>query len=277
MTKNKTNSEPLDSQAEHYHKLSIQVSLNGLSFCILDTIGKQLTLSHRVAFVSEVSPYDLHKELKEAFREKGVGDYNFSEVIAIHRNSLFSLVPQAFFDPEHLANYLKFNAKIYPTDHLDFDWVEGLESANVYVPFTNVNNYIYDLFGEFEFKHSATVLLETLLKLPSSGQGTICYVHLAEEQMDMALLDNRKLLFFNSFPCTSPTDFMYYLLFSLEQLGLDTDHVKLRLLGDTEEGDPVFEMASDYLENVSVFVPDSHPIAEGEPYESLDFTLINAL
>jgi hypothetical protein len=129
------------------------------------------------------------------------------------------LVPQAFFDPEHLANYLKFNAKIYPTDHLDFDRVEGLESANVYVPFTNVNNYIYELFGEFEFKHSATVLLETLLTLPSSGQGTICYVHMAEEQMDMAVLDNRKLLFFNSFPYTSPTDFIYYLLFSLEQLG----------------------------------------------------------
>lgn len=279
MTKKRTNNntEELERIQDPYHKLSIQVGLNGLSFCILDTIAKELILSHGVRFLKEVSPYDLLRELKDRLREQGVFDYSFSEVVAIHRNSLFSLVPKAFFDAEQLAHYLKFNAKIYPTDHLEYDWIQGMETANVYVPFANVNNYIFDRFGEFEFKHSATVLLETLLRLPSSGQGTVCFAHLAESQLDLVVFQNKKLLFFNSFWCTGAEDFMYYLLFAIEQLGLPTETFKLRLLGEPEEGGPIYEMASEFLENVSVFIPAEQHFPLVPEDESIDFTLIGAL
>ena len=278
MTKSKANNkEDLESIRDPYHKLSIQVGLNGLSFCVLDTIGKELVLSYGLRFMKEVSPYDLQRELKDRLREEGVFDYNFSEVVAIHRNTLFSLVPQAFFDEGQLAHYLKFNAKIYPTDHLEYDWIQGLETANTYVPFTNVNNYIFERFGAFEFKHSATVLLEILQKLPSAAQGAVCFAHLADGQMDLAVFRNKKFLFFNSYPYSGPEDFMYYLLFTIEQLGLDPETLKLRLLREPGEGDPVYEMASRYLEHVSVFVPSEAYFPMAVEDESIDFTLIGAL
>ena len=31
----------------------------------------------------------------------------------------------------------------------------------VYVPLVNVNNFIFDRFGSFEYKHSATIVLNT--------------------------------------------------------------------------------------------------------------------
>lgn len=276
MTKKENNSKP-DQVEDSYHKLSIQVGLNGLSFCILDTIGKKLALSHALRFNEELSPYELQRELKESLRSGGVLDFSFSEVITIHRNTLYSLVPQALFQPEEMANYLKFNAKILPTDHLDYDAIDGMDAVNVYVPFANVNNYVYDLFGEFEFKHATTILLETLLKLPGAGQETLCYVHLAEGQMDMAVFTGKKLRFFNSFQCGTHTDFMYYLLFSLEQLELQAGEVKLRLLGEVEEGDPYYEIASEFLENVSIFVPTGQPFPLTGAEDGIDFTLINSL
>ncbi|MBC2840222.1 DUF3822 family protein [Robiginitalea sp. SC105] len=277
MTKKETNSNRLGQKEDSFYKLSIQVSLNGLSFCILDTIGKRLALSHSLRFNEELSPYDLQRELRESLRVNGVLDFTFSEVIAIHRNALFSLVPQALFSEDDLANYLKFNAKILPTDHLDYDAIDGLDAMNVYVPFANVNNYLYDLFGEFEFKHTATVLLETLVKLPNSGTGEICYVHLAEGQMDMAVFTGKKLQYFNSFSCSNEADIMYYLLFALEQLQLDPSTIKLRLLGEVEEGDATYELASRYIENISIFVPSGHPFQFEGPEEGIDFTLINSL
>lgn len=257
--------------------MSIQVGLDGLSFCILDTIGNKLALSHARAFESQLDPYRLQQELREAFQEQGVLEYGFSEVVAIHRNLLFSLVPGALFDPAHLADYLKFNTRILPTDHLDYDPVDGLEITNVYVPFTNVNNYLYDLFGEFEFKHTATVLLETLLKLPSSGQGTIAYAHLADAQLDLAVFSQKKLRFFNSFSIDSETDFLYYLLFALEQLELEPATLKLRLLGEVEEGDPLFELAANYVADVSILAPAGGAFPLGTEEAGIDFTLINSL
>ena len=276
MTKKENNSD-LTAQENSYHKLSIQVSLNGLSFCVLDTISNTLTLSYSHRFDDPISPFDLHREVRQHLSDHGVLDYAFTAVIAIHRNTLFSLVPQPLFDPDQLANYLKFNAKILATDHLDYDLIQGLDTANVYVPFANVNNYLYDLFGEFEFKHSGTVLLETLVKLPSSRQGSLCYLHLAESQMDLALFSNKKLVFYNSFQIHSPEDALYFLLFTLEQLEMDSDTLKLRLLGEVQEGDPVYELCSEYLENVSLFVPPDSELTREGIQEGIDFTLINAL
>ena len=276
MTK-KENNKDLAAAENSYHKLSIQVSLNGLSFCILDTIANKLSLSHSLPFKREVSPFDLHREIRQSFREEGVLDYSFSEVIAIHRNALFSLVPLPLFQEEKLPDYLKYNAKILATDHLDFDVITGLDAVNVYVPFANVNNFLYDLFGEFEFKHSGTVLLETLIKLPSSRQGTICYVHLAESQMDLVVFANKKLFFYNSFAISSAEDVLYFLLFSLEQLNLDPESLRLRLLGEVTEEDRVYEFCSEYFENVSLFLPADTTLPLSGQEEGIDFTLINAL
>lgn len=259
-----------------YHKLSIQVSLSGLSFCVLDPHEQVLEIRFSERFPKPLTPFQLQQQLKERFLEKGILNYQFSEVLAIHDNLLFSLVPQALFDPEYLANYLKYNARMLPTDHLEYDTLSGLEVKNVYVPYTNVNNYLFDQFGEFEFKHSGTVLLETLFRLHGTSVETIGYIHLTADQMDIAIFEQKNLLFYNSFTITSDTDFLYYLLFSLEQLGENPEQFKLRLVGDITEKDSRFQLASTYFENISILLPGP-TYTQDNSESSIDFTLINTL
>ncbi|MBT8320565.1 MAG: DUF3822 family protein, partial [Eudoraea sp.] len=120
MTKKRINRETEDT-LEHYHKLSIQVSLNGLSFCVLDTIGNAIPLSKRIEFGKQLSPYEVLKELKSLIRSEGILDYQYSDVVVIHSNTLFSLVPKDLFNPEELANYLKFNVKMLANDLVVYD------------------------------------------------------------------------------------------------------------------------------------------------------------
>ncbi len=276
MTKKEINSKT-DLSEESYHKLSIQVSLNGLSFCILDTIANTISSSNRLSFGKELSPYEVQKELKDFLRENRVSDYNFSEVVVIHRNNLFSLVPKALFDKEELANYLKFNAKILANDHLEYDEIEGFDMVNVYVPFVNINNYIYDLYGEFSFMHNGTVMVQSLLNTHKNGKEPVGYVHVAEQQMDLAILTNKSLLFYNSFNFKTKEDFMYYLLFSLEQLKLDTQNVKIRLFGAVEEGDEIYTLCYEYIQHLAIFVPSNPALPLAEAEETIDFTVLNAL
>ena len=55
-------------------ELSIQVSLDGLSFCVLDTVGQSIALRHEHRFDSAVTPYRLQHELKE--RQKEMDKYH---------------------------------------------------------------------------------------------------------------------------------------------------------------------------------------------------------
>lgn len=276
MTKKATNNP--ENTLDSYHKLSIQVGLNGLSFCIFDTIGKNIPISQHLDFGKELSPYEMQKELKELLIANSIRDYQFSEVVVIHRNNLFSLVPKALFDRDELPNYLKFNAKILANDHIVYDEIDNYDLVNVYVPFVNINNFIYDLFGEFEFKHSGTVLVEALLNTQSNGKEPICYVHVAEQQMDITVLAQKKLQFYNSFPYATKEDFLYYLLFTLEQLKFDTSSVKLRLFGAITERDELYAICCEYIQHLSIFIPPAtnYPI-EDMDLEAIDFTVINAL
>jgi len=268
----------INNNIENYHKLSIQVSLNGLSFCIVDTIANTIKRFKRLNFGKELSPYETLKELKQLFRDSQVSDYSFTEVVVIHRNNLFNLVPKPLFDKAELANYLKFNVKILANDLVEYDEIDSYDLVNVYVPFVNINNYIYDLFGEFEFMHHGTIMVQSLLNSHSNGNEPICYVHVADKQMDITVLTQKQLLFFNSFQFITKEDFIYYLLFTLEQLKLNTETIKLRLFGSVDMGDELYNIAYEYIQHISLFIPPSDIYSTEElEKEVVDFTVLNAL
>ena len=276
---NETTNNILGNSNSEYNKLSIQVSLNGLSFCVLDTLSNTLVASERIRFKNELTPYAVQKEIKQLFEKNRIQEVKFSEVVVIHRNNLFSLVPKALFNKDELANYLKFNAKILANDHLEYDEINNLDLINVYVPFVNINNYIYDLFGSFEFMHHGTVLIQNLMNGYGNGNEPILYVHITEEQMDITVIQGKKLLLYNNFSFTAKEDFIYYLLFTMEQLRLDTETTKLKFFGDIEEGDDLYQLSHKYIKDISIFVP-AHTtfqhLAEFDN-ETIDFTLLNTL
>ena len=277
MTKKETN-KPSAETAETFNKLSIQVSLNGLSFCVADTISKKVLLQVKRNFGKELSPYEVQKELQDLMRENRVSDFGITETVVVHANKLFSLVPKPLFKKDELANYLKFNVKILANDFIDYDQIEGHELVNVYIPYVNINNYIFDLFGAFEFKHNATVLLESLLKSQVNGSGPVCYIHNTDRQMYVLVADRKKLLFYNSFDYQTKEDFIYYLLFTLEQLKLDPEQVSLRLFGQIEEGDALYKICYEFVRHISIFVPDyNYQPADEQSTAEMDYTVLSAL
>jgi len=268
--------QPIEHNA--FRKLSIQVSLNGLSFCVLDTITNKILAFEKVTFTVPSTPYLMLKELKAKLNQQGNIGRNFSEVVVIHKNNMFGLVPKPLFNKEELPNYLKFNAKIMANDLVAYDELPNQDIVNVYIPYTNINNYIFELFGEFEFKHSGTVLISTLMSQSRTIPEPTCYVQVSRKEMEMMVASDKRLLFYNQFEYKTKEDFLYFLLFSLEQLQIDLEKVQLKLFGSIEEGDPIFELCHQYIKNVSVFVPanTAFPLEELEN-ESIDFSILSSL
>ena len=261
-----------------FRKLSIQVGLNGLSFCVLDTISNEILAFERMEFQTSSTPYLMLKELKNILNQSETLGKDFSEVLVIHKNNLFSLVPKPLFHKEETPNYLKFNAKIMANDQIAYDEIPNQDIFNVYVPYTNVNNYIFDLFGEFEYKHSGTVLISMLLNQTKAASEPVCYVQVAKKEMEVAIISEKKLLFYNQFVYKTKEDFLYFLLFALEQLKIDLEKVLLKLFGHIEEDDDLYKLCHQYVRNTSVFVPANpyFPSVEMEN-QTIDFTVLGSL
>jgi len=273
----KATNKQIPNSTKEFHKLSIQVNLNGLSFCIVDSISDTIISSEILTFEEERTPYGLQKGLIALFEKHQMTKKKFSEVIVVHRNKLFSLVPKPLFDKTEMPNYLKFNTKILANDHIAYDELHSYDMINVYVPFVNVNNYIYDLYGEFVFKHSGTVMVESLLSSQNNTKAPICFVHVTHKQMEVTIIAQKKLLLYNSFDFNSKEDFIYYLLFAFEQLQLDTETTKLKLFGAIEEGDAIYDICYTYVKHISIFVPSTASYPMDLSKESIDFTVLNTL
>ena len=270
MTEKETNT----INSSEFDKLSIQVSLNGLSFCVLDTVDHKIKLSDAITFEKERSPYGMQKGLIALLERNSLSKKTFSEVIVIHRNNLFSLVPKSLFNDENLANYLKFNSKMLASDHISYDDLDDHDMMNVYISYMNVNNYIYELFGEFTYKHNGSVILETLLKGTTTETEPICYVNILHGQMDVTIIAQKKLLFYNSFKFNSKEDFIYYLLFTYEQLKLNTEKTVLKLFGNIQKDDELYTLCYQYIKNLSIY---ASTLPFSNAHEAIDFEVLNSL
>jgi len=277
MTERKRNNI-LEKSTSNYNKLSIQISLNGLSFCVVDTINNSLIVTENIVFENSLNPHKILKHIEKLFTQYSVEKSTFSEVVVIHKNNIFNLVPKALFNKEELANYLKYNAKILANDLIFYDEIESHDIVNVYVPFVNINNYIYGIFGDFDFKHNGTIMIESLLKNHNSGNETVCYVYVTKQDMSITIIAEKKLQLYNCHNYHTKEDFIYYLLFTLEQLKLDTENVKVKFFGFIKEEDAVYQLCYEYIKNITIFIPENtsyHTKDTGE--DSIDFTLLNTI
>src|SRR5690606_997299 len=124
-------------------KLSILVRLDGLCFCILDTTSGNILWYKRLGFSNEHNAVRALEEIEAIYNQEKILHRNFTEVTLLFSNELYSPVPSEYFIEEEDSTYLKFNTKILGTDVVESDRVNP-EIVNVYIPYTNITNYIFD-------------------------------------------------------------------------------------------------------------------------------------
>ncbi len=241
------------------HKLSIQFTLDGFSFCITNLDSQEIVHFCAYTFPKTLeTPENLINHFETIFQEDNHLQEDFKEILVIHQNSLSTLVPNTLFLEEHLKEYLDFNIKTLETDFFAYDSIDQLAAKNVYVPFVNVNNYLFQNFGEFEYQHSVTAFIKKLLQTTTNSEKTM-FVDVWERQISVVVLENKKVLFSNSFTFKSKEDFIYYLLFTAEQLGLNTNEFPLFFTGDILEETEIYKIAYQYIRNVD-FLRSKNPI-----------------
>lgn len=238
-----------DITQKTYKKLSIQVSLSGLSFCVFDLLSGKIVNTMSIPFEKNNVT---EEQLWRAFVDYPILTKSFDEVIIIHDNNLNTFVPTSLFDVNFLASYLQYNTKVFETDFFTHDVIFPYEMNNVYVPFVNINNFLLDQYETFEYQNSNSILVKQFLDLSKNKEEKQVFVHLQKEHFEIVVVKNQQLLFFNSFQYNSPEDFIYFILFTCEQLQLNPETISVQLFGNCAEEDAFFKIAYQYIRNCTL-------------------------
>lgn len=235
-----------------YKKLVLQVTLNGFIYCCFDTLNNSVLFLETIDFSNYPRATKIEDHYWKAFVDNHELTKTYDEVLVIHDNNLNTFVPKALFNEDYLGSYLQYNTKVFETDFFDFDEIGNYEMNNVYIPYVNINNFLIDQFGPFTYRNSNSILVAKLLELSRNIDEKQVYVHFNTSKFEIIIVQNQKLILFNSFDYNAKEDFLYYLLFTAEQLNLNPETFSLQLIGNISEDSELFKMAYQYVRNVSL-------------------------
>lgn len=257
-------------------KLSIHISLNGLSFCIIEENTNKIVFLKKDIFSKKITTNELLKSLKKSFKDNPKLNDVFSSVKVIHYNNLSTVVPEVIFDKNNALSYLKFNSKILQNDYVANDLIFNNECVNVYIPYVNINNFIFKKFDSFIYNHYSSIILEQIKLNEKNSTNPSLYLNIGLNHIDLTYFKENKLVFYNTFEFVSKKDIIYYILFTVDQLNLNPEETPIVISGKISKEDEYYKIIYKYIRNVSVF--NSKIEHKSKYYDDLrsDLILINS-
>lgn len=245
-----SNSTILDKK---YSKLVLQISLSEVSFCIVDTLNNHIEIFSKHPIDKSLQLNEIEKSIVSFIKNTTVLQNNFDDIIVLYNNNLNTFVPQVLFDENYLSSYLQYTIKVFENDFITYDEIPNYEMNNVYIPYANINNTLIDIFGNFTYRHAASILVKKILDVSKNIEEPQVFVHCQKNTFQIIAVKNQQLLLYNSFEYKTKEDFIYYLLFCTEQLQLNPETFSLKFLGNISKEDDIYQITYKYIRNVSLY------------------------
>ncbi len=183
--------------------------------------------------------------------------YPFQSVNVLVDNDYSALVPAPLYDEKEKGTYLAFTQLYRDNSRIVSDHLSNAAAYQVYYLSNPLVEKIKDLWANARIAHFSSALIESLMiQFKNRSVDDALFVHLRQGVFDLVVIRNEKLFFYNYFRYNTREDFIYFLLFSMEQLRMNPELARLYLLGDVDRSSPTFDIALKYIRNVA-FIDES--------------------
>ena len=258
-----TYSDPgLEKQRSYDYELSIRLSAEAISYCLSDSnTAKFLHLESFDLAEPGMRPYiPGDRELNDTTKLNALldGDLHwltnkFSKTRVLIDQGNSSLMPEALYSEEDKGNIFEFNIAggPYKESELHHDHLHSLNAYSIYHVPASLDSLINKFFPEAAvFHHSSAIIQSLYLKYMNQESDKHVFVNTGKSRVDILRLQGKKLEYFNSFRYNTAEDFMYYLIFVVEQLGLNPESVEMMMMGEVDKHSSLSDLVHKYIRNV---------------------------
>lgn len=214
---------------------SIHFFKNGFSFCTINSVNYYSNSADITVFENSV----------KNFLDNNKKKFEYFSVIFFQNPS--TLIPSIFFDENRLDDYLSFYFKKPETEIIIYDELKKENKINAYSIPKKLYHMIEKLDTKFNLFHYNSLLLKKVLDLSSTKKfSKQLFIHLQLDAMDIFIVKNNKLVFYNRFVVKNESDFMYYLFFTVEQFNLGPEDFEILFLGRINEFENYYKIVKNY-------------------------------
>jgi hypothetical protein len=232
------------------YQVFLQVSKNGVSYTIFNPQTNTFIGLESYMFNDIYNDYSLLAPLQEFITQATLLQKTFQKMVVSYVNNRATLIPKPIFQANDLAVYHQFNFAKQEEDVFKSDYLINISAYNVY----SIPDYIVNAFQKLNnvvFHHFSTSLIEASLLYSKKTASTITVdVHVLPSSFQITVIKNQQLELYNSFNYQTSEDFIYYLLFVLNQLNIKNDEATIRLTGEVDKNSAIYDMLFKYINTI---------------------------
>jgi hypothetical protein len=232
--------------------LIFQVARDSASFCIFNSENRKFMSVESVEFEGAEPFQNLSALIRSFSAEHQVLSRQFKSVQILYESNQSSLVPAPLFDEKEKESYSRFSFAGTDDHDILFDSIKNLDSYNLYLIPKVLKNTLAEIFPEHNLTSHSSILIESLLIMHrNSSDLKRIFINVRKFHLDIVIMDGRKLLYFNTFNYRSKEDFIYFVIFVMDQLKLNPEENELILSGFIDKNSKIFETIYKYVRIVS--------------------------
>jgi len=159
---------------------------------------------------------------------------DFRNVSVLLGSNRFTFIPSALFKEDDAKDFFEFNQKSIENETIHFDRLRGFDVVNVFGVPASLRAAFTNLFENFSVHHQLSAVMEAARLHTSKQSSAPLFIHLHSSTMDIVVLNERKLVFANSFSFKTVDDAIYFVMMVCEQLVLNPEKTDVVVSGEIE-------------------------------------------
>ena len=226
--------ETFDINKTNSLHLSIQASLDGFLFSVLEPLSLKYLVLKRYQFEHIASSDILFEKIREIIQQDPLLQQTYQGVSCIQVDNRSTLLPAALFDKSQLKSYFEFNHTLDDLDELRYNFLKQVDAYLVFPIYHELANLYLKSWVNAVFYHQATPFISEAVHT-GLLVGKAVHVHFSSGHFDIAVTNEQDLLFHNNFLYRSDEDLWYFILFVFDKLGLEQGSTPVLLSGDIDK------------------------------------------
>jgi hypothetical protein len=241
------------SQAGNCH-LYIAISARAIRFAVADVERNKFVVLEDYELITVFTPLQVAEQLSLIAAQSPIlQEQRWLEVRVSISNHYFTLVPETLFDPAHQEDYLRLHSDLdLQQQVILFNRTCGLEVVNIFAMEGVIYRMAQSLFPErsVQFMHLTSSLIRSAMHQPERKDGRYMFLFVERNYVTILVVDQNGLQFCNVFHYFSPEDFIYFVIFVMQEQKMNPEQETITAWGDITHDSSLFNMLKKYIRQV---------------------------
>lgn len=231
--------------------LTAQISEYSFSFSVIDWSNSKQLLLKDYQLDEQKKDIKLLTFLEAIFEQNNFLSKPFKKISLGISNNLYTFVPAPFFESNLAKNYLQLNCKLSENDEILFAGMKNMSAYCIFAIDKKIKSFFDYQFTEVKYLHQTMILNDAILNNFKNKETQTVLINIRKNDFDTIVIKNKQTELVNTFPFTNADDFLFYLLYVLEQLSINPDKQEVLISGELLKNSSIYERLIKYIRNIN--------------------------